>query len=233
MNKLIVLNHKMNMLYDDVYQYINDLNKIITDNNIIVLPSSIYLEAFTNNCLWGVGCQNLYYEITGDYTGEISTNQLRSLGVEYALIGHYERRKYFQETIEESRKKLEACLEANIIPIICFGEEEGEDPYKTIDKQLETILKNIAHIEFITFAYEPSVAISSGKAYNINELENIINHIDNYLQDKYQVKPQIIYGGSVNDQNIKDILTINKLSGVIIGASSIDISQIKKIVNNI
>jgi triosephosphate isomerase len=233
MSKLIVLNHKMNMMYDDVYSYINEVNKINTDNSIVVVPSDIYLEAFVNNCAWGVGCQNLYYEIEGDYTGEVSTNQLRSLGVEYALVGHYERRKYFKETLEESRKKLEACLEANIMPILCLGEEEGEEAEVVIKKQLDILLKNIGHIEFITFAYEPGKAITSGEAYDCQKIEEVVKYIDNYLQDKYGVKPNIIYGGGVKQKNVKNILQIEGLSGIIIGTSSIDVSLITEFISSI
>ena len=89
MKKLIVLNHKMNMEYDEVHNYIKRINEIDTNNNIIVCPSAIYLESFINHCSWGIGAQNIYYESLGNYTGEISTLQLKSLGIEYSLVGHF------------------------------------------------------------------------------------------------------------------------------------------------
>ena len=89
MKKLIILNHKMNLEYDSVYEYIDKLNKIDTDNNIVVLPSDIYLESFINHCNWGIGSQNVSDKINGNYTGEVSTIQLKSMGIEYSMIGHY------------------------------------------------------------------------------------------------------------------------------------------------
>ena len=232
-NKLVVLNHKMNLLYDDIYKYIQDINQIETDNDIIVLRRSLYLEAFVNNCSWGVGCQNFYYELEGDYTGEISTNQLRSLGVEYAMIGHYERKKYFKESMEDVRKKLETCLEANIMPILCLGDNGSCDWEKVIKEQLDCYLKNIAHIEFITFAFEPEEALESDHEYDLERLEEVVNYIADYLENKYKVVPKILYGGNVNEKNVKNILHISKLSGIIIGTSSISASIVKNIVSSI
>lgn len=223
----------MNMLYDDVYKYINEVNKIETDNSLVICPSDIYLDAFVNNCSWGIGSQNFFYEIEGDYTGEISTNQLKSLGVEYSLIGHYERRKYFHEDIEDVRKKLEAALEANIMPIVCLGEDKDEDVYEVIDKQLGMLLRNISHIEFITFAYEPNWVIEKKHDYDIEELEKVINYMYKHLEDKYKVSPRIIYGGNVNKENVKKILKIDKLCGILVGSSSIDISLVSEVISSI
>ena len=103
MKKFIILNHKMNLEYDEVVPYIQELNKIETENNIIVCPSNIYLSDFMNYCTWGVGAQNVSEKLDGNYTGEVSTLQLKSIGVEYSIIGHYERKKYFKEKGEKIR----------------------------------------------------------------------------------------------------------------------------------
>jgi len=132
MGKMIVLNHKMNLEYDEVYEYIDGINKIETDNNLVICPSNIYLENFINTCTWGIGSQNVYYKEDGDYTGEVSTLQLKSLGIEYCIVGHYERRKIFKESIKLVKKKLNACLDSNIIPIVCFGSNGNEDSIKDI-----------------------------------------------------------------------------------------------------
>lgn len=222
----------MNMEYDEVYTYIDGLNKIGTDNNIIICPSSIYLEAFVNNCNWGIGSQNFYYEMDGDYTGEISTKQLRSLGVEYSLVGHYERTKYFNETLKDTKKKLESAIDANIIPILCFGEEKDEG-IEELKKKLDILLKDISHIEFIIFAYEPVYYISGKEIDDFDELENRINFIYEYLEEKYKVKPNIIYGGGINEKNIEKILKFDKLSGMILGSGSTDLAVVSNIVGHI
>ena len=97
MNKLVVLNHKMSLLYDDLYSYIEMINNIETDCDIVVCPSNIYLEAFLNNSDYAIGCQNINYNLDVNNTGEISTDQIRALGVEYAIIGHNERVEKYHE----------------------------------------------------------------------------------------------------------------------------------------
>ena len=225
MKKMIILNHKMNLLYDEVHSYISDLNNIDTDNDIVVCPSNLYLESFSNYCEWGVGCQNFYYEEDGDYTGEISTNQLKSMGIDYGMVGHYERKKYFKDTLEDDRKRLEALIDANIMPILFINDKNNkvEDVIKDLDK----VMENISHIEFITFAYEP--LIDNKK---IDKLSKRIETIFNYLGNKYKVKPRIVYGGGVNSKNVKEILQIQELSGIILGTSSISISFVKDIIDN-
>lgn len=225
MKKLIILNHKMNLEYDEVPSYIDKLNNIDTDNSIIVMPSSIYLESFVNHCNWGVGVQNIFYESFGDYTGEVSPVQIKSMGVCYSLVGHYERKKNFGEDHAIIKKKLNACLDSNIIPILCFG-ECGESMKKTLDDLLE----GIENINFIIFAYEPLMVSDKG---TIKQIEDDINTIYDYLFKKYNVSPNIVYGGGVKEENIKDILNIEKLNGIMIGKLSTDIDKVIKIIKDL
>ena len=152
MEKLIVLNHKMNLEYDEVIPYIERINNIDTDNSIVVCPSNIYLSDFVNYCNWGVGAQNIFALEGGNYTGEVSSLQLKSMGVEYSLVGHYERKKYFNENNNIINKKLLACLESNIMPILCFGENGNIEGIKD---DLDELLNDVSNIDFIVFAYEP------------------------------------------------------------------------------
>ena len=225
MKKIIVLNHKMSLEYDEVPMYIDKLNKIDTDNDIIVIPSSIYLESFINHCSWGVGAQNIYYESFGDYTGEISPMQVKSLGIEYAIVGHYERKKYFNEDHELIKKKLNACLDSNIIPILCFG-ECGEE----MEHTLNDLLEGIDNINFIVFAYEP-LEVSDDET--ILQIKDDISTIYDYLYEKYKIKPNIIYGGGVREENIKELLECDKLNGIMIGKISSDIDKVKGIVDSL
>ncbi len=224
MEKIIILNNKMNLEYDEVHNYINKLNNIETNNSIIICPSSIYLESFINNSSWGIGSQDVYYRTNGDFTGEISTTQLKSLGIEYSLIGHYERKKYFKESNKMINKKLNACIDSNICPILCFGETGNIEDIKS---SLDVLLNGIDNINFIIFAYEPLML------ENIPTPEQISEYIDSiydYLYNKYKTKPNIVYGGGVSDNNIKDILKIEKLNGVLIGSISTNIDKIEKII---
>ncbi len=233
MKKLIVLNHKMGMLYDEVYYYIDKLNNINTDNDIIVCPSSIYMEAFVNNCDYPVGAQNVSYEEDINNTGEISTIQLKSMGVEYSLVGHYERISKYNENEKVVNEKLLSIVDANIFPILCFGEAIDED-YKTeIPRLLDAYLKEVENIEFIIFAYEPEYAVGTGTLPSIDRIKEVTKFISKYLEDKYKRKPTLLYGGSVDSSNVKDIINIEEVDGVLVGATSSNIMEVEKIINNV
>ena len=222
MNKLIILNHKMNLEYDEVYPYINKINQIETSDNLIVCPSNIYLTEFLNHCSWGIGSQNISSYESGNYTGEVSALQLKSLGVEYSIIGHYERKKYFHETTEEIHKKLLICLESNIIPILCFGETgKLEDIKETLAK----LLDGIENIDFIIFAYEP---LKIKDKESIEDIETTTLEIYNYLKEKYHSTPNIVYGGGIEKKDIPAILNIKNLNGLLIGKISSNIEKIEK-----
>ena len=229
MNKLVVLNHKMNLLYDDIYEYIQELNKINTSNNLIVCPSDIYLETFISTSDWRVGSQNVYHELKGNFTGELSTLQLRSMGVEYSLVGHPDRKKFFKESSSEINLKLKACLDGNVIPILFFGEEKPEDIYGQIDKQIETYLKGIRYINFINFVYEPMW-------YDELELqedtEKVFDYIFNKLKTKYKQDPTILYGGRIEADNLNDILNIPHINGIVMENTE-DIEKIEKLIEKI
>ena len=180
-----------------------------------------------NNSNWGIGAQNVSEKSNGDYTGEISTLQLKSLGVEYCIVGHYERRKYFNETNEIINKKVISCLESNIMPIVCIGSDGTQE---TLEKELKEILKDIENIDFIIFAYEP---LELEEMPNINVIEENIDFIYNYLYSKYHRRPNVVFGGGVTEENIKQIMKLENLNGVIIGRISDDINKVKQIIGNI
>ena len=233
MNKLLVLNHKMSLNYDELYSYINTLNNINTNADIIVCPSNIYLEAFLNNSDYVIGAQNMHYETDYNSTGEVSSMQLKSLGVELVMIGHSERITKFHENSKIINSKLIAALESNIEPILCIGEDIDENYEEVIKKQLDNYLENVERIDFIIFAYEPVYAINSGILPSIDKIEEVTKFINDYLESKYKVKPKIIYGGGVNSSNISDLSSIKNIDGFLIGSISSDIKEVVKIVNKL
>lgn len=233
MKKMIVFNHKMSLLYDEVYNYITRTNNLDTDCNIIICPSNIYLELFTNNSEWSIGAQNMYYNIDENHTGEISSLQLKALGVEYVIVGHNERIVDFNESGRIINLKLIEALDANIFPILCFGEDADEDYREKLPQLLDSYLKDILNIDFITFAYEPIYAIGTGVHPSTDKIKEIISFVSNYLEIKYHKKPNLIYGGSVTSSNIYDIINIDGINGVIVGKISSDIREVEKIINNI
>ena len=227
MKKIIVLNHKMNLEYDEVVPYINKLNQIETNNNLIICPSNIYLSDFINYSNWGIGAQNISEYTSGNYTGEVSSLQLKSLGIEYSILGHYERKKYFHETNQSINKKLIECLNSNISPILCFG--ETGDTENAID-DLEELLKDIPNIDFIIFAYEP---LKVSEYETIEIIQEQIKEIYNYLKDKYNTTPNIIYGGGIDKKDINSLLSIDEINGIMIGKLSSNIDKIEKIITTI
>lgn len=227
MKKLIILNHKMNLEYDEIYSYIERINKVKTDNNLVICPSNIYLTDFINYCNWGIGAQDIFYKENGNYTGEVSTLQLKSLGVEYSIIGHYERKKYFNETNKIINKKLIACLETNIIPILCFGENGNIND--TLD-DLKGLLVGINNIDFIIFAYEP---LKVDDNLSLDRIKEDVKVIYDYLYDLYESRPNIVYGGGVTKKDINKLFEIDKLNGLLIGKVSSDIGKVEKIIQSI
>ena len=161
MRKIIIFNHKMSLLYDDLYNYIERTNNLETDNDIIICPSDIYLEAFVNNSDWLIGSQNLNYNTDYKHTGEISTDQLKSLGVEYSIIGHYERVRDFNENAVIINNKLIAALDANIFPILCFGENIDDELINDIFTQYKKGIKG-------KFGLGLSIVKQSLNLYNYN-----------------------------------------------------------------
>ena len=217
MKKIIVLNHKMNLLYDEVLEYIVKLNNIETDNNVIVCPSSIYLESFINYCNWGIGCQNMHYELSGDFTGEISSLQLKSMGVEYVIVDEKE--------TDVANKKVIAALESNIVPIIYLN--DNDDNVQKLYKAFNNITKNVTNYEFIILAYH------NNKELNLTNMEEKIQQFKNMIKVNSGKDLTIIYSGNINKDNINKIFSIKEIEGVILGSISSSISEVENIVNSI
>ncbi len=219
----------MSLLYDDLYVYIDRINNLDTEEDIVICPSSIYLEAFVNNCDWPIGAQNMHYDISENNTGEISSNQLKSLGIEYVIVGHSER----NESANVVNLKLIAALDSNIFPILCFGENIDEDYHIKIPKMLDSYLKDIQNIDFITFAYEPIYSVGTGMLPSNEKIAEIVSFTKEYLKKKFNTNPRIIYGGSVDNTNINDIINIDCVDGAIIGNVSSNYMEVKKIIGSI
>ena len=215
MDKLIILNHKMTLNYNELDNYITSINKL--NYNLIIAPSNIYLIPFVNKCKHKIASQDICYLENGNNTGKVSANQIKSLNIKYSIVGHNEK----DTDLEKVNLKLKKCLNNNITPILCISENDRN--ITTINTVLEILLKDIDDISNIIFAYEP---------INLKDINTKINYIYNYLINKYKIDPFIVYGGSVRD-NIKEVLEIKNIKGVMIGKISSDIKEITKILSNI
>ena len=214
--KIIVLNHKMNLYYEELYTYIDRVNEI--EDNLIIAPSNIYLLEFVKKCKHQISSQDICYIEEGNYTSKVSWHQMKSIGIKYSIIGHSEK----FEDINKTNLKLKTCLDNNIKPILCFG--NNQEPLEVID----TLTKDIEYIHNIIFAYEPIDNINKENV-NINEIKQNINKISKHLINKYHTKPILLYGGGINQANINDIYNIEELQGILIGSISSDIDELEKI----
>lgn len=224
MDKLIILNHKMTLNYNELDNYITSINKL--NYNLIIAPSNIYLIPFVNKCKHKIASQDICYLENGNNTGKVSANQIKSLNIKYSIVGHNEK----DTDLEKVNLKLKKCLNNNITPILCISENDRD--ITAINTVLEILLKDIDDISNIIFAYEPIYQIDKNEPIDLKDINIKINYIYNYLINKYKIDPFIVYGGSVRN-NIKEMLEIKNIKGVMIGKISSDIKEITKILSNI
>ncbi|MGN0973988.1 MAG: triose-phosphate isomerase [Bacilli bacterium] len=232
--KLLVLNHKMNIEYSVLDNYIDELSNIKNNNiKLVVCPSDIYLLKFKEKG-FTIGGQNVSFDKKGNYTGEVSAEQLKSIGADYCIVGHSERRKYFDEDDNTINRKIKLLLDNDIDPILCVGEtleqkNSGVTKQIIVDqiaKALDGVRKD--KIENVIIAYEPVWSIGSGMIPTIDELQNIILFIKDSLK-KVDCNIKVLYGGSVNEENISYLNNIDKLDGFLLGSVSLDTKRMSNL----
>ncbi|WP_017193000.1 triose-phosphate isomerase [Italian clover phyllody phytoplasma] len=237
MKKIIIAgNWKLHKNKDESLNYIFQVNDKVPNKNeveTIIFPQITLLDTLTQ--IEGknlrIGAQNVFYQNEGAFTGEISPQNIKSLGVTYVLIGHSERRILSQETDEIVNLKLLAVLEQQMRSLVCLGEslevKEKNETQRYLNNQLETIFQNVASesLKDITLAYEPIWAINTGKSatpedanYNIGQIRKKIATM--YDEEAAQ-KVNIIYGGSVNVSNVEAFLQQKEINGILAGNSSL------------
>jgi triosephosphate isomerase (TIM) len=227
-------NWKMNTNIDEAVQLvksmIGDLQQI-KDVEIAVCPPFVSLspvkEVISGSNI-KLGAQNMFYEMKGAYTGEVSPEMLRSL-CDYVILGHSERRQYFHETDAIVNKKLKAAIINHLHPIFCIGEKlEENESGKTesvIVNQLKNGLEGINADSTMVVAYEPIWAIGTGKAATATQANDVIKTIRKTLgkiwDDKTADNVRILYGGSVTEANIKEFIQQNEIDGALVGGASL------------
>ncbi len=238
-------NWKMNLNHLEGKEFVEKLLQLIRNNEkkeIVIFPPFTTLftvsEVIKNSKI-KLGAQNVHWEDKGAFTGEISPQFLIALGCEYVIIGHSERRKYFLENDEMINKKIKKSLSTNLKPVFCVGEnleerEKGET-LQVIENQLKKGLKDIKELNGMVIAYEPVWAIGTG----INALPAQANEVHSFIREfisqnygkKISENLRIIYGGSVNKDNIKDLLKEEEIDGALIGGVSIKLNEFAQIIN--
>lgn len=244
--KIIAGNWKMNMLPNEAINFIEELTPLVknTKNEVIICVPYIdlfYTLLHVQGTSIKVGAQNMHWEEKGAYTGEVSAPMLKSIGVEYVIIGHSERRQYFAETDETVNKKIKSALKYNLKPIVCVGEtleqrEEGITE-NIIANQIKKAFEGISkeNLNNIIIAYEPIWAIGTGKTATKEQANETIKQIRNELAKNYgknEAENVIIqYGGSVKPENAKELFEMSDIDGGLIGGASLKAKEFSQIVN--
>jgi len=220
MDKIIIANHKMNLNLKDTKEYIKGLKQ--ANFKHIIFPQNIYISYYIENGI-KTGIQNIYSENSGPYTGEISPEAAKSLGVSYTLLGHSERRRIFNETNKEINLKIKKALENNLKVILCIGDNLGEDYKEVLKRQIKEGLKEVD--KEIIISYEPVYSIGTDIIPDKEDLIKILKYIKSLFS--YDVK--IFYGGSVNLKTAEKLKDIEELSGYLIGSGSLNVNDFIKI----
>ena len=247
-------NWKMNLNHNEAMKFIEDISyrfKNINNIRIAICPSFTSLRSATlvledeiaknTNIKIKIGAQNMYFEESGAFTGEVSPAMLKTLGVEYVIIGHSERRELFCEDDESVNKKLKAAFNHDLKPILCVGEslnirEAGNAVGHTL-MQIKKDLSGISDIEMgsATIAYEPIWAIGTGKnatPQDANEMCLAIrNEIKRLFGSEISENLVIQYGGSVKPSNIKELMAMPDIDGALVGGASIKVDDFLAIIN--
>ncbi|MFR5682919.1 MAG: triose-phosphate isomerase [Clostridia bacterium] len=244
--KVIAGNWKMNMLPNEAMACIEELAKLVKDTNHEVILCVPYTDLFyslltAQGTNIKIGAQNMHYEESGAYTGEVSANMLKCIGVEYVIIGHSERRQYFAETDETVNKKIKTALKHELKPIVCVGEtlpqKEAGKAVEVITTQTRLALEGLEkeQVKKVIIAYEPIWAIGTGKTATAEDANNSIREIRKEVAKNFgeEIAQEVIiqYGGSVKAQNSKELFTMSDIDGGLVGGASLNAEEFGKIVN--
>ena len=242
---IVAGNWKMNLNHPDSTRLIDEINtsEIHSDTELIVAPPSIYLSSFNKKQHhFSLSAQNIHFEENGAFTGEISAEMLSSLNINYAIVGHSERRSLFHETDEIIFKKVESLLKYEVTPIFCCGElkEEREEgrAFEVVSNQLNNLLTHLNEdqIKKVIIAYEPVWAIGTGLTASPEDAQKMHQHIRGSIADQFSIETaeniSILYGGSCKPENAKDIFSQDDIDGGLIGGASLDCKSFLSIANS-
>ena len=245
--KIVAGNWKMNNGLQETKLLINELKTEVNhcECDVMIAPSFVCLQTaidlLTNNDIEVVS-QNLHQEKNGAYTGEVSAKMLSSIGVKTTIIGHSERREYFNETHEMLKHKVDTSLENSMKIIFCFGEQlkdrKTNNHSTIISNQISESLFHLNSSDWdnIILAYEPVWAIGTGETASSDQVQEMHSFIRNFIAQKYSAElaqnVSILYGGSVKPSNAKEIFSMKDVDGGLIGGASLNSKDFFSIVNS-
>ena len=241
---IIAGNWKMNKTVKEAVELINELKPLIAKSK----PEVVVCVPYTD--LWAVaeavkgskiklGAENVAWADSGAFTGEISADMLKEIGVEYVIIGHSERRQYFGETDESVNARLKQALAKDLKPIVCVGEtlteREKNKTKKVLKKQVLEGFKDVTDFSNIVIAYEPVWAIGTGKTATAEDANKTIGYIRSLVKKTWGAEVakslRIQYGGSMKPGNAKELMAERHIDGGLIGGAALKASDFAAIVN--
>lgn len=246
--KLVIANWKMNLNMQESSIFLHKLSEKVQAHRgmeVILAPSTFTLQSLSlqiNHRQFKLAAQNFYWRDQGAFTGEVSISQLRGI-VQYALVGHSERRNIFHETDKDIRAKVAAAIRNNIRPILCIGETSDERNHDetnlVLNDQLLGGLANVSSedISKVIIAYEPVWAIGTGVNANPDDIRKAVKTIRNQIKNLYGAKTaeeiQVVYGGSVQPEFATDYAKIKGVDGLLIGGASLSVEKFAQITQKV
>ncbi|WP_394018330.1 triose-phosphate isomerase [Anaerococcus cruorum] len=244
---VIVGNWKMNMTVSEAKNLLTELKEKDLDSEVEVGVCTPAIDLTVASDLLegtdiGFGGQNMYFEESGAFTGEISPTMLKDIGAKYVILGHSERRDIFGEDDELINKKVLSALDHDLVPILCCGESleerEANKQEEKVKSQLEADLKDVSEddIKEVIIAYEPIWAIGTGKTASAEDADAMCGYIRNLIADLYSKEAadavRIQYGGSVKPANVKELMAKENIDGALVGGASLKADDFEALVNH-
>ncbi|MEQ6377774.1 triose-phosphate isomerase [Bacillaceae bacterium S4-13-58] len=244
--RIIAGNWKMNKVLAEAESFVDTAKgKIPTFDEVeaVVCAPHLYLQRLvqlTEGTDLKVGAQTMHYEESGAFTGEVSPIMLKDIGVTYVIIGHSERREYFNETDETVNKKAHAAFKHGLTPIICVGEtleqRENKETMTLVESQVKKALEGLDELQVkqSVIAYEPIWAIGTGKTASSEDANEVCAHIrkvvQEFVSEDVAQAVRIQYGGSVKPANIKELLEQSDIDGALVGGASLEVESFLQLV---
>lgn len=245
--KIVAGNWKMNNGLQETKLLINELLRETNHSGceVMIAPSFVSLKTAIDSLIdknIEVVSQNVHQNINGAYTGEVSAKMLSSIGIKTTIIGHSERREYFNETHDLLKHKVDTSLENSMRIIFCFGEQlkdrKTDNHFNIISNQISESLFHLNSSDWdnIILAYEPVWAIGTGETASSDQVQEMHSFIRNFISQKYSTElaqnVSILYGGSVKPSNAKEIFSMEDVDGGLIGGASLNSTDFFSIVNS-
>ena len=242
---IIAGNWKMHKTIAEALEFVNEVKDRVNNDKVeavICAPFTLLkdLKQATKGTNIKIGAQNMHFEEKGAFTGEISPLMLKELDMDYVVIGHSERRQYFNETDETVNKKVLKALEVGIDPIWCVGEtleeREAGNTKDVCKVQVEKALENVSKEDLakVVIAYEPVWAIGTGKTATSEDANDVIAYIREVVANLYGElanEVRIQYGGSVKPSNVAEIMNQSDIDGALVGGASLEANDYVELVN--